>query len=170
MAPHTDILAFHECSISSYAFAQHLSRAALLELAERVPNGPSTQELISIARSTSLTILAGLFGKETDPHSGTEKIYNTYLCISGDGLLAKHRKLHPFISQHLSTGAAYTGFETHGWRAGILICYDNNVVESARDRTARRRRPLRPARLYVHAVAAARGWLCRARAADEPLA
>lgn len=23
-------------------------------------------------------------------------------------------------------------FETHGWRAGILICYDNNVVENAR--------------------------------------
>lgn len=112
----------------------------------------------------------GLFGKETDPHSGTEKIYNTYLCVSGDGLLAKHRKLNPFISQHLSTGAAYTVFETHGWRAGILICYDTNVVESARDRTARRRRPLRPARLYVHAVATAPGWLCRARAADEPLA
>ena len=42
IALHTDILAFHECSISDYTFAQHLSRAALLELPEHVPNGPGT--------------------------------------------------------------------------------------------------------------------------------
>lgn len=91
-----------------------LLTAAFLELAEHVPNGPSTQELISIARSTSLTILAGFFEKETDSNSGTEKIYNTHLCVSGNGLLAKHCKPHPFISRHLSAGAAYTVFETHG--------------------------------------------------------
>lgn len=95
-------------------------------------NGPSTQELISTARSTSLTILAGLFEKETDPHFKIEKIYNTYLCVSGDGLLANRRKLHPFIARHLSAGAAYAVFEMHGWRAGVLICYDNNVVENVR--------------------------------------
>ena len=42
IAPHTNVLASHECSISGYNFAQHLSHAALLELAEHVPNGPST--------------------------------------------------------------------------------------------------------------------------------
>lgn len=42
--------------------------------------------------------------------------------------------------------------------------------ERAHDRTARRRRPLRPARLYVHAVATARGWLCRAYAVGKPRA
>ena len=42
--------------------------------------------------------------------------------------------------------------------------------ERARDRTARRRRPLRPARHCVHAVAAARGWLCRALAVGDPRA
>ena len=85
-------------------------------------------------------------------------------------MLVKHRELHPFISRHLLAGAAYTVFETHGWRTGILICYDNNVVENARDCTAQRRRPLRPTRHYVHAVAAARGRLCRARAVGDPLA
>ena len=67
--------------------------------------GSESANLLTIRRLASLTILAGLFEKETDPPSGAEKIYNTYLCVSGDGLLANRRKLHPFIARHLSAGA-----------------------------------------------------------------
>lgn len=44
------VVALHECSISSYTFAQRLSREELHEVAELVPTGPSCLELIRIAK------------------------------------------------------------------------------------------------------------------------
>ena len=50
-----------------------------------------------------------------------------------DGRWACHRKLHAFVSEHLTSGDAYTVFDTpHGWRVAVLICYDNNIVENVR--------------------------------------
>lgn len=121
------VIAFHECCITGYTFAQRLTREELLSLAETLPNGPSIHVLQSIARDNEIVVLAGFFEKDAD-----EKIYNTYVCVSGDGLLASYRKLHPFISKHLSPGNEYVVFDLHGWKCGILICYDNNVVENVR--------------------------------------
>jgi beta-ureidopropionase len=123
-----DIISFHECCITGYTFARDLTEDQLLSIAEPVPTGPSTQELIRIATKAQIVIFAGLFEKDD---SGA--IYNTYVCVSPDeGLLAKHRKMHPFINKHLSAGNDYTVFALHGWKMGILICYDNNVVENVR--------------------------------------
>ncbi|KAJ6445267.1 Nitrilase/cyanide hydratase and apolipoprotein N-acyltransferase [Purpureocillium lavendulum] len=123
-----NVVAFHECSISGYTFASRLSRAALIDVAEPVPSGPSVQELIAIARDVGIVVLAGLFEYDAD----ADKIYNTYVCVSAEGLLARFRKLHPFISAHLSAGEELVVFDLLGWKAGILICYDNNVVENVR--------------------------------------
>jgi predicted amidohydrolase len=50
-----------------------------------------------------------------------------------DGRWACHRKLHVFVSPFLSEGDQYTVFDTpHGCRVGVLICYDNNIIENAR--------------------------------------
>jgi predicted amidohydrolase len=54
------------------------------------------------------------------------------VCVGPDGLIARHRKLHPFINPHLTPGSAFTVFDLHGWRCGILICYDNNIIENVR--------------------------------------
>jgi predicted amidohydrolase len=123
-----NVVAFHECSVSGYTFASRLSREELVAIAEPVPSGPSVKELIAIARDAGIVVLAGLF--EYD--SAADKIYNTYVCVSGSGLLARFRKLHPFISAHLSAGDELVVFDLLGWKAGILICYDNNVVENVR--------------------------------------
>jgi predicted amidohydrolase len=41
--------------------------------------------------------------------------------------------LHVFVSESLTPGDRYTVFDTpHGCRVGVLICYDNNLVENAR--------------------------------------
>jgi predicted amidohydrolase len=122
-----NVVAFHECSITGYTFARHLSREELLDVAEFVPDGPSTQELIRIAKQANVVVLAGLFEKDE-----SESIFNTYACVSPDGFIAKHRKIHPFISFYLSPGNTYTLFSINGWKCGILICYDNNVVENVR--------------------------------------
>ncbi len=123
------IVSFHEMCITSYTFTSKLSKAELLELAEDVPSGESTRELIRIAREYNVALLAGLVEKEDD------RVYNTYVCVTGDGFVAKFRKLHPFISQHLSAGNEYVVFELFDCKCGILICYDNNVIENVRATT-----------------------------------
>ena len=76
-----------------------------------------------------IVLLAGLL--ETD---GTN-FYNTYVCVNRGGLVAKFRKLHPFINKYLSPGSEYSVFELTGNKCGILICYDNNVIENVRATT-----------------------------------
>lgn len=124
------VIAFHECCIPGYTFASRLTREELLEIAEHVPDGSSVQNLMQIARGTGMVILAGLYEKDDKDH-----IYNTYICVDGTGVLAKFRKLHPFISTHLSPGNEYVVFDLLGWKCGILICYDNNVIENVRATT-----------------------------------
>ncbi len=121
-----DLLSFHECCISAYTFVQTLSKDELLALAEPVPEGSSTQELIGIAAECGVPVLAGLFERDGD------EVFNTYVCVTGDGLVARHRKLHAFVSPHLSSGREFTVFDVCGWRCGILTCYDNNLIENVR--------------------------------------
>jgi predicted amidohydrolase len=123
-------VAFHECSITGYTFARHLSYQQLLDVAEFIPEGPSTGSLMEIASKNNITVLAGLFEKDK---SG--KIFKAYVAVDKNGLLAKHRKLHPFINPHITPGNSYCVFDLHGWRCGILICYDNNIIENVRATT-----------------------------------
>src|SRR5215212_8433106 len=121
------VIAFHECSVTGYTFARHLSKEQMLELAEFVPDGTSIKRLTEIAARHQITILAGLFEKDEN-----KKLFKTYVCVNEKGFVAKYRKLHPFINPYLTPGDQYCVFELHGWKCGILICYDNNIIENVR--------------------------------------
>ena len=121
------VVAFHECSITGYSFARHLSRKEMIDLAEFIPAGPSIVTLSKIAKKNDITILAGLFEKDDE-----NKLYKAYVCVDKNGFIAKHRKLHPFIHPCLTPGNSYCVFEIFGWKCGILICYDNNIIENVR--------------------------------------
>ena len=118
-----DVIAFHECSISGYTFARKLSKEQMLDAAEIIPDGESIQQLISIAAKNNIAILAGLFEKDIQGN-----IYKAQVCVDKNGLIAKYRKLHPFINPYILPGNEYVVFDLYGWKCGILICYDNNVV------------------------------------------
>src|SRR6267142_4765528 len=60
------VIAFHECSITGYTFARHLSREQMLALAEFIPDGKSISMLTSIAKKHDIVVLAGLFERNTD--------------------------------------------------------------------------------------------------------
>jgi len=122
-----DAIAFHECSITGYSFARKLSREQMLEISESIPNGESIRRLQVIANKYQITVLAGLFEKDD-----RNDIYKAYVCVDKTGLLAKHRKLHPFVNKNIKAGNEYTVFELSGWKCGILICYDNNIIENVR--------------------------------------
>ena len=51
---------------------------------------------------------------------------------SFDGLQANFHKLHPFINPNIKPGSNYCVFDYKGWKCGILICYDNNIIENVR--------------------------------------
>jgi predicted amidohydrolase len=121
-----EVISFHEMSVTAYTFFKDLDREQVKSYAENVPDGASTRKLIQIAEKHDITILAGLVEIEND------RFYNTYICLDKTGLKAKFRKLHPFISKYLSPGNEYVVFDIKGWKCGILICYDNNVVENVR--------------------------------------
>ncbi len=121
-----EVISFHEMSITAYTFFKDLDKDAVFALAEELPQGSSCQALIAIAKKHQMTILAGLVEKDAD------KVYNTYICVDETGLRARYRKLHPFISQYMSAGNEYVLFDIKGWCCGILICYDNNIIENVR--------------------------------------
>lgn len=123
----SDAIAFHECSITGYTFARSLSKEQLLEIAEFIPDGPSVRRLTEIAAKYDIVVLAGLFEKDAQDH-----LYKAYVCVDKNGLVARYRKLHPFINPHLTPGNSYCVFDLKGWKCGILICYDNNVIENVR--------------------------------------
>jgi predicted amidohydrolase len=121
------MIAFHECSVTGYTFARRLSKFQMLELAEIIPDGNSIDALTQIAKKNNIVILAGLFEKDKE-----NNLFKAYVCVDKNGCIAKHRKLHPFINPHLKGGDQYTVFEFEGWKCGILICYDNNIIENVR--------------------------------------
>ncbi|RXK48830.1 nitrilase family protein [Aquirufa rosea] len=123
----SEVIAFHECSITGYSFARKLNKDQMIALAEPIPDGKSVQKLIEIAKKYDIVVLAGLFEKDEE-----DNLFKAYVCVDKHGLKAKYRKLHPFINPHLTPGNEYCVFDIKGWKCGILICYDNNIIENVR--------------------------------------
>ena len=123
-----DIITFPECCITGYWFLRRLGRDKLIELAEPVFDGPSSQNLVSLAKQHNMTIGAGLVELAED-----QCLYNTYVVAIPNGDCHSHRKLHAFVSEFISSGSEFTVFDTpHGCRVGVLTCYDNNIGENVR--------------------------------------
>ncbi len=121
-----DLISFHECCIPAYSFIRHLERDEVAELAEPVPDGPSTARLMEISTRHKIPVAAGLVERDG------EEFFNTYIVVDGGGLVAKFRKLHPFLSPYFSPGNEFVVFDLLGCKFGILICYDNNLPENVR--------------------------------------
>jgi predicted amidohydrolase len=121
-----ELVSFSECCICGYTFLEKLSKNELFDLAEPVPEGPSVKRLIEVARALKVALAAGLVERDGN------KLYNAYVVVTPDGFVARHRKIHAFISEYISCGSDYTVFDLLGCKFGILICYDNNLPENVR--------------------------------------
>jgi predicted amidohydrolase len=60
--------------------------------------------------------------------------YNSAICVSGDGVLGTHRKVHQPVGESLAylAGDSFTAFDTPVGRLGMLIDYDKTFPEAAR--------------------------------------
>jgi predicted amidohydrolase len=121
------VLAFPEMCLTGYWHTRNLDRAGWDALSELVPGGSSTARLLDLSRELDMVLGVGLVERSGD------RLYNTYVVALPDGQWHRHRKLHAFESPHISSGDAFTVFDTPlGVRIGVLICYDNNIVENVR--------------------------------------
>ncbi|GAA3874134.1 nitrilase family protein [Saccharothrix violaceirubra] len=121
------LIVFPEMCITGYWHVVGMDRAGIEALAEPVPGGPSVTALLALAREYDMVLGAGLI------ESADGALHNTYVVVEPDGSVHAHRKIHAFESEHITPGRDYTVFSsTLGCTLGVLICYDNNIVENAR--------------------------------------
>ncbi|MBI1841986.1 MAG: acyltransferase [Verrucomicrobia bacterium] len=122
------LIVFPECCVTGYWFIRNLSADALTRLAEPVFEGSSSQRLAELAKRYDMTIGAGLL------EAGTEgEFYNSYVVAMPDGSARRHRKIHAFEHSLVRGGSELTVFDIPGgFRVGVLICYDCNIVENVR--------------------------------------
>jgi predicted amidohydrolase len=90
------------------------------------PAGPEIKRLAALAGD--LVVCAGYCEAE-GPHR-----YNAAVCLTGDGVLGHHRKLHQPHGETAAyaPGADLAAFDTPVGRVGMLIDYDKTFPEAAR--------------------------------------
>jgi predicted amidohydrolase len=120
------LLIFPEMCSIGYWHLRNFSVAQLREVAEPL-DGPTVQAATALARDTGVGIGIGFLESEGSA------LFNSYAVCLPDGQVHRHRKLHAFEHEAISSGNRFTVFDTQwGVRLAILICWDNNLVENVR--------------------------------------
>jgi predicted amidohydrolase len=90
------------------------------------PQGPEIRRLREIAGD--MVICAGYC------EAAGSWLYNSAVCVTGDGVLGRHRKVHQPLSEDalFAAGDSFAAFDTPVGRLGMMICYDKAFPESAR--------------------------------------
>jgi len=92
------------------------------------PPGKSLSAVIELAKKHKIGVGAGLVEAAEEG-----ALFNTYAVCFPDGTYKLHRKIQAFEHECISSGDAFTVFDTPwGIRMGVLICYDNNIIENCR--------------------------------------
>lgn len=103
--------------------------------AERIPEGPTTQQLEAWARDNETTIVAGLAEEDAEGH-----LYNSAVVVSPSGYVGTYRKLHLYYEEkvHFTEGQqdlpVFSVKDRRGesYRLGVMICFDWYFPEAAR--------------------------------------
>lgn len=111
---------------SGYVFKD---RAEAFALSEDVPNGPTTQAWMAVAKKHDLYIVAGICEREDN------LLYNSAAIVGPDGHIGTFRKLHLWNEENLFFEPGNNGmpvFATPLGRIACNICYDSWFPESFR--------------------------------------
>ena len=124
-----DLLVLPELAFSGYQFA---TMDEVLDVSERVPDGPTTQACVALARRHQMHLVVGLPEREGD------RCYNSAIVVGPSGFLGCYRKTHLFFEETLFFSPGNSGFQV--WdigqaRIGVMICFDWYYPEVARTLT-----------------------------------
>jgi beta-ureidopropionase len=103
--------------------------------AEPIPDGPTMQKMIELAKDTEMVLVVPMFEKADEGF-----YYNTAAVVDADGTyLGKYRKTHiPHVNGFWEKfyfrpgNSGYPIFDTHVGRIGVYICYDRHFPEGWR--------------------------------------
>lgn len=127
------VMSFQEVFYSPY-FCQ-VQENEHFDDAEAIPDGPTTQAMIALAKETGMVLVLPMFEKEQDGF-----YYNTAAVVDADGTyLGKYRKTHiPHVKGFWEKfyfrpgNIGYPIFDTKVGRIGVYICYDRHFPEGWR--------------------------------------
>lgn len=105
-------------------------REEVAPFVEAIP-GPTTERFQALAAKHDCYIVVGM--PEVDAASGL--YYNSAVLVGPEGVVGKHRKTHPYISEPKWSAPGDLGhqvFDTPVGRVALLICMDIHFVETAR--------------------------------------
>ena len=129
------ILCMQEIFTGPYFCAEQNPR--WYEAVERIPEGPTTQLMMTLAKQHAMVIVVPLYEEEAPG-----VYYNTAAVIDADGTyLGKYRKNHiPQVAPgfwekyYFRPGnLGYPVFQTRYATVGVYICYDRHFPEGARE-------------------------------------
>ncbi|MBI4620440.1 MAG: nitrilase [Desulfobacterales bacterium] len=114
------VICFPEASITGYSVQETIS-----SYAEPIP-GPSSDALVSISKSTGLTILSGLIER-----GDGDSLFISHIVTSPHGLGNVYRKLHlaPNEGNIYSHGNDFPTYRHAKMIFGIELCYDTHFPE-----------------------------------------
>lgn len=120
------LVVFPELCLLGYWHLRRHTAARLAELAQPA-DGPLIRQVLALAKDLDAGLGVGFL------EAADGQLYNAYAVCLPTGEVHVHRKLHAFEHEAIASGSSYTVFETPwGFRAGVLICWDNNLVENVR--------------------------------------
>ncbi|WP_344327264.1 carbon-nitrogen hydrolase family protein [Aeromicrobium halocynthiae] len=93
-------------------------------------DSPEIGQVVAMARE-----MVVCFGYTEEVCTGDDVLHhNAALCVTGDGILGRHRKVHQPAGESLvyAAGSTFEAFDTPVGRLGMVIDYDKTFPESAR--------------------------------------
>jgi len=120
-----DLIVAPELATSGYLFT---NREELLSCAEPVP-GPLTEKLTNAAGKSGCALVTGM------AELSGNKIYNSAVLITPDGVECVYRKVHLFNGEKLyftEGGSGLDVMDYRGVKLGLLVCFDHMFPEAAR--------------------------------------
>ena len=119
------LVVFPECALGGYLDDPPFGEGAVPPPA-LAPDGP---EIARLARLAGPTVVCVGYTE-----AAAEGLYSSAVCVTGDGVLGHHRKVHvpPGELAAYRPGDRFEAFDAPVGRLGMMLCYDKVFPEAAR--------------------------------------
>ena len=113
-----------EAALDGYAYHRDpdVTKERLMEIAQRVPNGPYLLRSGELCKELGIYLVLGFLEKDGD------ELFNSCAMFDPQGkIIAKYSKVHPATELFITPGRELKPFDTPIGRVGFLICGDRNI-------------------------------------------
>ncbi len=122
-----DLVVFPEATLGGYLREPMPGEEAAPDIPPALD--PAGEEIARLIRLAGDTVVCLGYTEASD-----RGLYSSAVCVTGDGVLGRHRKVHlpPAERFAYTAGDGFAAFDTPVGRVGLLLCYDKLFPEAAR--------------------------------------